>query len=101
MGRSDRRRGRRRPLRRRPARKAATASAGTGTIIDYATSYTSPSNTSIAVHHLEPGEKVEAYCSREGQVLNGNPYWVAIRTDGQTAYVHRSSISVPQGVLPC
>jgi hypothetical protein len=80
---------------------AATASAGTGTIIDYATSYTSPSKTSIAVHHLEPGEKVEAYCSREGQVLNGNPYWVAISTDGQTAYVHRSSISVPQGVLPC
>ena len=81
--------------------KAATAAAGTGTIIDYATSYTSPSNTSIPVHHLEPGEKVETYCFREGQVLDGNPYWFAIRTDGQTAYVHRSSISVPQNTLHC
>ena len=81
--------------------KAATPAAGTGTIIDYATSYTSPSNTSIPVHNLKPGEKVETYCFREGQVLNGNPYWFAIRTDGQTAYVHRSSISVPQNVLHC
>jgi len=81
--------------------KAAGTPAGTGTIIDYATSYTSPSNTSIPVHHLEPGEKVETYCFREGQVLDGNPYWFAIRTDGQTAYVHRSSISVPQNTLHC
>jgi len=81
--------------------QAATTAAGTGTIIDYATSYTSPSNASIPVHHLEPGEKVETYCFREGQVLNGNPYWFAVRTDGQTAYIHRSSISVPQDVLHC
>jgi hypothetical protein len=80
---------------------AATTAAGTGTIIDYATSYTSPSNTSIPVHHLEPGEQVETYCFREGQVLNGNPYWFAIRTGGQTAYVHRSSISPPQDVRHC
>jgi hypothetical protein len=53
------------------------------------------------VHHLKPGEKVETYCFREGQVLEGNPYWFAIRTDGQTAYVHRSSLSVPQNTLHC
>jgi hypothetical protein len=83
------------------AAQAATAAAGTGTIIDYATSYTSPSNTSIPVHHLEPGKQVETYCFREGQVLNGNPYWFVIRTGGQTAYVHRSSISPPQDVRHC
>jgi hypothetical protein len=83
------------------AAKAATPAAGTGTIIDYATTYTSPSNTSVPVHHLKPGDKVETYCFREGQVLNGNPYWFAINTGGETAYVHRSSISVPQGVLHC
>jgi hypothetical protein len=81
--------------------KAATTAAGTGTIIDYATSYTSPSNTSIPVHHLKPGEQVETYCFREGQVLNGNPYWFVIRTGEQTAYVHRASISPPQGVRHC
>ena len=80
---------------------AATPPAGTGTIIDYATSYTSPSNASVPVHNLKPGDEVETYCFREGQVLDDNPYWFAIHTDGQTAYVHRSSISVPQGVLHC
>jgi|ERR671923_310020 hypothetical protein len=83
------------------AAHAATTAAGTGTIIDYATSYTSPSNTSIPVHHLKPGEQVETYCFREGQVLNGNAYWFVIRTGGQTAYVHRASISPPQDVRHC
>jgi hypothetical protein len=81
--------------------KAATTAAGTGTIIDYATSYTSPSNTSIPVHLLKPGQEVDTYCFRDGQVLDDNPYWFAIHTDGQTAYVHRSSISVPQGLQHC
>jgi hypothetical protein len=81
--------------------EAATTAAGTGTIVDYATSYTSPSNTSIAVHHLEPGEQVETFCFREGQVLKGNPYWFVIRTGEQTAYVHRTSIDPPQGVQHC
>jgi hypothetical protein len=80
---------------------AAGTPAGTGKIIDYATSYTSPSNTSVPVHNLKPGQEVETYCFREGQVLDGNPYWFAINTGGETAYVHRSSISVPAGVLHC
>ena len=65
--------------------QASTTAAGTGTIVDYATSYTSPSNASIPVHHLKPGEQVKTYCFREGQVLNGNPYWFVIpdrRSDG-------------------
>ena len=83
------------------AKAATTPAVGTGTIIDYATTYTSPSNTSVPVHHLKPGDKVETYCFREGQVLNDNPYWFAINTGGETAYVHRSSISVPAGLLHC
>jgi hypothetical protein len=84
-----------------PATAAAPQAAGTGTIINYATSYTSPSNTSIPVHHLVPGEQVETLCFREGQVLNGNPYWFLIRSDGETAYVHRGSISPPPDLRHC
>jgi hypothetical protein len=81
--------------------KSESQAAGTGTIIDYATSYTSPSDDSYVVHHLKPGEEVETYCFREGQVLNGNPYWFVIRSDDQTAYVHRNSISPPKDVRHC
>jgi hypothetical protein len=89
------------------AATAGTASAAEevagkpGTIIGYATSYTSPSNTSIPVHHLKPGTNVETMCFREGQVLNGNPYWFLIKYDGQTAYVHRDAISAPHDLRHC
>ena len=83
------------------AKAATTPAVGKGTIIGYATTYTSPSNASIPVHHLKPGDEVETYCFRQGQVLNGNPYWFAINTGGETAYVHKDSISVPDGVLHC
>jgi|RhiMethySRZTD1v2_1073278.scaffolds.fasta_scaffold85187_3 hypothetical protein len=80
---------------------AATEEPETGTIIDYANTYSSPSNTSVRVHQLTPGEKVETLCFREGQVVNGNRYWFLIRAGGQTAFVHRDSISPPADLERC
>ena len=53
------------------------------------------------MHQLTPGEKVETLCFREGQVLNDNRYWFLIRAGGQTAFVHRDSISPPQDLERC
>ena len=80
---------------------ASTAEVATGTIKAYATSYTASSNESIPVHHLQPGAQVDTYCFREGQVLNGNPYWFVIRKDGETAHVHRDAISAPPDLRHC
>lgn len=71
-----------------------------GIVIGFATSYTSPSNTSIPVQHLRNGERVDVLCFREGQVLDGNPIWFLIRHH-ETGYVHRGSISVRGDVRHC
>ena len=83
------------------AAKHRPHAAGTGTIIGHATSYSSPSNTSIPVQHLRNGEKVEVLCFRQGQVLHDNPYWFLIRHNGVMGYVHRHSISPPHDVRHC
>ena len=60
-----------------------------------ATSYTSPSDQSIRVHTLQPGETVQTLCFVEGQTLNGNFYWFRIIKGGDLGFVHRDAISVP------
>ena len=81
--------------------EAAAAASATGTVKGFATSYTSPSNQSMAVHHLQEGRQVETLCFREGQVLNGNPLWFIINVDGQSAYVHRDLIAPPADLPHC
>ena len=80
----------------------ASAAAPTGHIKHFATSYTSPSNTSIPVHTgLKAGTEVETLCFREGQRLNGNSYWFLIKKDGDMGYVHRDSIAPPADTRHC
>ncbi len=81
--------------------EAAETASGTGTIKGFATSYTSPSNQSVAVDHLPDGTSVDTLCFREGQVLNGNPLWFIINVDGQSAYVHRDVIVPPANLPHC
>ena len=81
--------------------EAAGATSATGTIKGFATTYTSPSNQSVAVHHLQEGTQVDTLCFREGQVLNGNPLWFIINVDGQSAYVHRDLIAPPADLPHC
>jgi hypothetical protein len=81
--------------------EAAGAASAPGTIKGFATTYTSPSNQSVVVHHLQAGTQVETLCFREGQVLNGNPLWFIINVDGQSAYVHRDLIAPPADLLHC
>ena len=83
-----------------PAESADAASA-TGTIKGFATTYTSPSNQSVVVHHLQEGTQVDTLCFREGQVLNGNPLWFIINVDDQSAYVHRDLIAPPADLPHC
>ena len=84
------------------AEAAAAASATvTGAIKGFATTYTSPSNQSVVVHHLQEGTQVDTLCFREGQVLNGNPLWFIINVDGQSAYVHRDLIAPPADLPHC
>ena len=80
---------------------AAGAPPATGTIKGFATTYTSPSNQSVPVHHLQADTKVDTLCFREGQVLNGNPLWFIINVDGQSAYVHRDLIAPPAELPHC
>ncbi len=78
--------------------EAATSQPVTGVIKGFATTYSSPSNESAKMYHLQEGTKVDTYCVREGQVLNGNPLWFIINVDGASAYVHRDLIAV--GTVP-
>ena len=81
--------------------EAAGAASATGTIKGFATTYTSPSNQSVVVHHLQERTQVDTLCFREGQVLNGNPLWFIINVDGQSAYVHRDLIAPPADLPHC
>lgn len=78
--------------------EAASSGPVTGVIKGFATAYSSPSNQSAGVYHLQVGTQVDTYCFREGQVLNGNPLWFIINVDGASAYVHRDLIAV--GTVP-
>jgi hypothetical protein len=81
---------------------ATGAAEDNSVITQYTTSFTSPSNTSIAVHtDLRPGTTVEARCFREGQLLNDNVYWFLVEKDGDLGYVHRGAISAPSTVPHC
>ena len=40
--------------------------------------------------------QVDTYCFREGQILDGDPRWFVINTQGASAYVHIGLISVDQ-----
>jgi hypothetical protein len=81
---------------------ATSSPADNSVITQYTTSYTSPSNTSIAVHTgLNAGTTVEARCFREGQQLNGNAYWFLIQEGGELGYVHRGAISAPSNLPHC
>jgi hypothetical protein len=81
---------------------SAADTAATGIIKQYATSYTSPSNTSIVVHKgLTEGTAVDVRCFREGQVLNGNGYWFLIEKNDELGYIHRDAISAPSDVPHC
>jgi hypothetical protein len=81
--------------------EAAGVESDKGTIKAFATTYTSPSNKSVPVHHLQAGTEVDTLCFREGQLLNGNPLWFIVNVDGQSAYVHRDLIAPPAGVPHC
>lgn len=73
---------------------ATTSEPVTGVIKGFATAYSSPSDESTRMYHLQAGTQVDTHCYREGQVLNGNPLWFIINVDGTSAYVHRDLISV-------
>ena len=76
------------------AAEAATSQPVTGVIKGFATAYSSPSNQSEAMYHLQAGTPVDTHCVREGQVLNGTPLWFIINVNGASAYVHLDLISV-------
>jgi len=76
------------------AEAASTSKPVTGVMKGFATTYSSPSNESARMYHVQAGTQVDTYCYREGQVLNGNPLWFIINVDGTSAYVHRDLIAV-------
>jgi len=75
--------------------ETATPPPVTGTVKDFTTAYSSPTNQSIAMYRLYPGNQVDTHCVREGQVLDGNPQWLIVNVDGVSAYVHAYQISTP------
>lgn len=72
---------------------------GTAVVKQFATTYSSPSDRSVPLHHLMAGREVAATCFREGQVIDENPLWFRIEADGRSAWIHRDLI-VPPAVLP-
>jgi len=84
------------------AGNAGATSTLIGTIKQPTTSFTSPSAKSRPVHlNLQPNEKVDTHCFREGEVVNGNAYWFIIEKDGETGYVHQNAISVSEELPHC
>jgi hypothetical protein len=81
---------------------ASAADSNTGYIKQYAISYTSPSDKTLPVHKgLAPNTPINTLCVREGQVLEGNPYWFLVEKDGDLGYVHRDFIAPPADVRSC
>ena len=74
----------------------------TGSIKQYAISYTSPSEHSYIVHKgLQPNTPVETLCVREGQEIDSSTTWFMITKDGDIGYVRRSVISAPIDTPRC
>ena len=72
----------------------------TGWIKTNTSSYVEPRNQSLRVHMLPAGTEVEPFCFSEGQVLDGNYYWIRINHDGQRGYVHAGEIGGVPAELP-
>jgi hypothetical protein len=72
---------------------AETPAPMTGIVKGFTTAYSSPTNQSKVMYHLQPGTEVDTHCLREGQVLEGNPQWLIINAQGASAYVHAYQIS--------
>jgi hypothetical protein len=83
------------------ATEAAAGQPVPGVIKGFATVYSSPSDQSERMYHLQPDTTVDTWCYREGQVLNGNPLWFIINVDGLSGYVHRDLIAVDRNVPHC
>ena len=77
--------------------EAAGAQSAPGVTKGFATTYSSPSNETGTVHHLPANTPVTVMCFREGQVLNGNPLWFIVNVDGDSGYLHRDLLAVPEG----
>lgn len=77
--------------------EAAEPPSAIGVTKGFATTYSSPSNQTGAVHHLPANTPVTTMCFREGQVLNGNPLWFIVNVNGESGYIHRDLIAVPEG----
>lgn len=77
--------------------EAAEPLSVTGVAKGFATTYSSPSNVTGVVHHLQANTPVTTMCFREGQVLNGNPLWFIINVNGESGYIHRDLLAVPEG----
>ncbi|MDN5860996.1 MAG: hypothetical protein L0H84_20515 [Pseudonocardia sp.] len=68
--------------------------ADTNAVITHSTtSYSSPSQVSAPVHHLEQGTPVLAQCFTEGQQVRGTSTWFRITQNDERGYVHRDVIS--------
>jgi hypothetical protein len=82
--------------------EAAASEPVTGWTKGFATAYSSPSNQSKGMYTVEANTQVDTYCYREGQVLEGDPRWFIVNTNGASAYVHVPLISVdPNEVGHC
>ncbi len=79
--------------------EAAEPQSVIGVTKGFATTYSSPSNQTGVVHHLPANTEVSTMCFREGQVLNGNPLWFIVNVNGESGYIHRDLIAVPEGSL--
>ena len=79
--------------------EAATSQPVTGWTKGFATAYSSPSNQSTVMYSLDANTPVDTYCFREGQILDGDPRWFVINTQGASAYVHIDLISVDQSAV--
>jgi hypothetical protein len=72
---------------------ATGAAAASGAWISKPTAaYTSPSDKSIPVAFLSPGDAVQPVCFTEGQQLRQSSLWFRIAKDGISGYVHRDTI---------
>jgi hypothetical protein len=81
---------------------ATTAHAAeAGLITRPTTSYSSPSQATMPVHSLRPGDQVETLCFTEGQSVNGNAYWFRISRNGDSGYVHRDAMIPPTELRHC
>ena len=73
--------------------EAETPAPVTGTVKAFTTAYSSPTDQSSMMYHLNEGAEVDTYCVREGQYIEGNPLWLIVNHEGVSAYVHAYQVS--------